>query len=66
MSNENAIADAVKLMNASLANMEAALTVIEYSVKNDMPIPTLAKLTVKESCDDIQTSCAYLSKIIDD
>ena len=66
MSKENAIADAVKLMNASLANMEAALTVIEYSVKNDMPIPSLAKLTVKESCEDIQTSCQYLSKIIDD
>lgn len=66
MSDENAIAEAVELMNASLANMEAALTVIEYSVRNDMPIPTLAKLTVKESCEDIQTSCTYLSKIIDE
>ena len=66
MSKENAIAEAVELMNASLANMEAALTVIEYSVSNDMPIPTLAKITVKESCEDIQTSCAYLSKIVDD
>jgi hypothetical protein len=66
MSNENTIADALKLMNVSLANMEAALTVIEYSVGNDMPIPPLAKMTVKESCEDIQTSCEYLAKIIDD
>jgi hypothetical protein len=66
MSNENAITEAVKLMNASLANMEAALTIIEYSISNNMPIPTLAKVTVKESCEDIQTSCEYLSKIVDE
>ena len=64
MSNENTIEKSINKFNVFLGNLEAALTVIEYSVSNYQPIPTLAKLTVEESCEDIQHEAENLMRMI--
>ena len=64
MSNENAISDALKLFNISLSNLEAAMTIVEYAVQNDMPISNLAKITIDESCEEIQNSAKLLSHLL--
>lgn len=66
MSNNIAINDVLKLFNLSLGNLEAALTLVEYAADNDMPISKLAKLTIQESCEDIQVAAEQLSNIIGD
>jgi hypothetical protein len=65
MSNENTIADIVKELNVLLTDMEAGLTIVEYSIANGMPISDLAKLTIRESCEGIQEKCDELGKIIE-
>jgi len=46
--------------------MEAGLTLVEYAADNDMPISKLAKLTIQESCEEIQIAAEKLSNIIGD
>jgi len=64
MSNETAISDALELLNISLSNLEAGITIVEYSAKNSMPISTLAKITIEESCEEIQNSARLLSQLL--
>jgi len=64
MSNETTISNILNEMNTSLANMDAALTIIEYSGRNEQPIPLLAKMTVQESCEEIQQQCELISKMV--
>ena len=66
MSNNIAINDIIKQFNISLGNMEAALTMVEYAADNDMPISKLAKLTIQESCEEIQSTAEQLSNLIGD
>ena len=65
MSNENTISKSINNFNRILGNLEAALTVIEYSASNYQPIPTSAKLTVTEACEDIQLETENLMRMID-
>lgn len=64
MSNENTISETLKLFNISLSNLEAAMTIVEYAAKNDMPISNLARITIDESCEDIQNSAKLLSQLL--
>jgi len=66
MSHNIAISDILKQFNISLSNMEAGLTLVEYAADNDMPISKLAKLTIQESCEEIQIAAEKLSNIIGD